>query len=1196
MSVPKSLSMRKLVSGKLTGFEPRRDPQLLASRVASCAHRMRHWRGGEVIRLLLRPIRFLSVLVFLWYLTGLCPAWAAEKPNFSTQVATRLVGNGTAGPYQLEGRFILEGTEKVKKDGLLLQGDRDYSIDYDRGTITFPFPLSPADTLLVNYEKLNLALRRRYFHRELVYRGDGHKRDEHSLSGTVSRGGPKERMREFFPQSGSSDLELSGSKTFSLEVGSAQDMSLKQGLWVSAKGKATKNMEVSVQLSDQNMPATAQGSTKRLEELDKVQLLVNSPHFSGTLGDFYLAPSGSDLFFYEKKLKGIMAEAGTGKSSASFALASSKGEYLTNRFQGQENKQGPYQLQGKNGQINIMVLPGTERVWVDGEKMGRGSDNDYIIDYSRGTIQFTPRRLITSDSRITVDFEYSTESYKRDFYSGNLLASFFGGKAEFKATGIHEADDESRPSSFSLSTEDKAILSQAGNDRFLASKDGANFVGEEMGDYDLAFDSSGNLYYQYVGSESGSYRVLFSRVGEGEGSYQYAGGGVYRYVYPGDGDFLPATLLPLPESHSLFDLSLSFYPAQALKTQIEWARSKRDKNTFSKKEDEHNWGDAVSLKSTYQNADFQFLKPSFHRLELLAEYKLLKRDFAPFGRVDIVEKERRWDLPGHALSTDEKTYRFSGIISPFESFLMDFDLGRLEAKEIFVSQRRSLGVEIFPAGWITAKGKSEKIKSQEVTPEDTKKRGEWTRNLIVVNNRFKSLSTSLSWEQERRGSSVSGSDEEREDFDQLSGKISLGLSSVIKASTQLCHREDDKLREARASKSSSYTWRSQLSMRRYKGMLSSDLEFATRIKRFRRSSGEDSRHDLLLGRIDFHPPSQLLTIRLYHSQNQIHSARRWDTYVEVEQGRGEYRYEDGEYVPDPEGDFVRLSEWAGETKSSLELNKSIRMIFSPYKVAPRSKERSFWSEVGRLFSTDSFINLRGRFVHDKPLSHYIFYPLSGLSGESILSRNSTMRHDLYILPTSRPFSLRFRWEKGEDDDNLASDGGRREERLKQEVLLKSHVSSRHYIETRAGKERVNSTRENEARDLIDGKSLAVGFTRRQARALDLKVFAEYKRRDEKTGGVSVEFFSLTPELLLSLRSKGRFSARFGWTHLRSVPEGKSLSYLLSEGKKRGENYQWRCLFDYKLNQHLTTSVTYRGESIPDRKAKHTAHMELKAFF
>ncbi|UCB52672.1 MAG: hypothetical protein JSV10_00845, partial [Candidatus Zixiibacteriota bacterium] len=1004
-----------------------------------------------------------------------------------------------------------------------------------------------------------------------------------------------ERWR-FLPKTSSSDLELTGSKTFSLEVGSAQDVSFKQGLWLSARGNATKNMEISVQLSDQNMPATAQGSTKRLEELDKVQLLVNSPHFSGTLGDFYLAPSGSDLFFYEKKLKGIMAEAGDGENSASVALASSEGEYFTNRFTGQENKQGPYQLQGKNGQMNITVLPGTERVWIDGERMERGSDNDYTIDYSRGTIQFTPRRLVTSDSRITSDFEYSTESYKRSFYSGNLLAHFLGGKAELQATGIHETDDESRPTSFSLSAEDRTILRQAGNDRFSASKDGANFAGEGMGNYDLALDSSGNPYYQYVGSDSGSFTVSFSRVGEGEGSYQYAGGGVYRYVYPGNGDFLPVTFLPLPESHSLLDMKLSFRPAEALKTQIEWAKSRRDRNTLSQKEDEQNWGDAVSLKSAYRNTDFHFLRPDFRRLELTAEYKLLKRDFAPFGRVDIVEKERRWDLPSHSLSTGEKTYRLSGTVSPFESFLMDFDYGKLEAEKVFSCRRRSVGVEIFPAGWISAKVRSEKIKSQEVSTEALKREGQWTRNLIVVNNRFRSLSTSLSWEQERRGSSVSGSDEEQKDFDQLSGTVRLGLLSVIKTSTQLSYREDDKLSQARASKSASYTWRSRLSVQQYKGMLSSDLEFARRIKRYRHSTGEDNKQDLLLGRVDFHPPNQLVTLRLYHSQNQIHSAERWDTYMEVEQGRGEYRYQDGEYVPDPEGDFVRLSEWGGETRSSLEMNKSVRMLFSPHKVAPREGEKSFWSTLGRVFSLDSFINLRGRFVHDKPLGHYVLYPLTRLSGESILSRNSTIRHDLYILPTSRPLSLRFRWEKGEDDDNLASDGGRREERLRHELLLKSHLSSRHYVETRAGQEKIDSERENGAGDLIDGKSLAVGFTRRQTRVLDLKVFAEYRRRDEKTGGTRVEFFSLTPEVLLSLLSKGRLSARFGWTHLRSAPEERSLSYLLSEGKRKGENYQWRCIFDYKLNRHLTTSVTYRGESIPEKEARHTAHMELKAFF
>ena len=1163
--------MRKLISMRSIGFRPGSRLRVLS--LAACS----------ILALFLLPPSFSTVR-------------AAEQPSLSTHVATRLVGNGTAGPYQLEGHFILQGTEQVRKGGLLLEGERDYVIDYDYGTITFSFPLLPADTLLVNYQKLNLTLRRRYFHRELVYLQGRQKSDPASLPGAKSSARRKEEGWKFLPNSGASDLEFSGSKTFSVEVGSAQDVSLKQGLWLSARGNATKNTEISVQLSDQNMPATAQGSTKRLEELDKVQLLVSSPHFSGTLGDFYLAPSGSDLFFYEKKLKGITAEAGAGKSSASVALASSKGEYFTNRFNGQENKQGPYQLQGKNGQTNVMVLPGTERVWIDGEEVGRGSDNDYTIDYSRGTIQFTPRRLITSDSRITVDFEYSTESYKRNFYSGSLLAGFLGGKAQLEATGIHEADDEGRPSAFSLSAEDKAILRQAGNDRYSASRHGATFAGEGMGDYEAALDSLGNSFYRYVGSDSGSYKVSFSRVDEGEGSYRYAGGGAYTYVYPGNGDFLPKTFLPLPESHSLFDLKFSFRPAEALNTQIEWAKSKSDKNTLSQKGDDQNWGDAVSLKSTYQNSDFQFLRPDFHRLELAAECKLLKRDFAPFGRVDMVEKDRKWNLPDHSLSADEMTYGINGLISPLKSFLMNFDYGELEADEAFASRRGSVGLEIFPAGWISAKGRTERIASQEITEEAREREGKWTRNSIVLNNSFKRLSTSLSWEQERRTSSLSGWSEERRSFDQLSGIIRLALSSLIKTNTRLSYREDDESREGYAGRSSSYTWRSQLSMQQYKGMLSSDLEFARRIKRYRKPAGEESKQDLLLGRVDFHPPSQLLTLRLYHSQNQIHSGRRWDTYLEVEEGSGDYRYEDGEYVPHPEGNFIRISEWVGETRPSLELNKSIRIIFSPHKVAPSEGTKSLWPKVGKVLSVDSFISLKGRFERDRPAVHYLLYPLTDLSRESILSRNSTIRHDLYLFPTSRALSLRFRWERGEDDDNLASDGARSEERLRHELLLKSHLSSRHYIETQAGTERIEGRRQNRAEESISGKSLAVGFTRRQTRAFDLKVSTEYRKRDQETDGTSVEFFSLTPEILLSLLSKGRLSARFGWTHLRSRPEQRSLSYLLSEGKRRGENYQWRCFFDYKLNRHLTTSVTYRGESVPKRKTEHTARMELKAFF
>lgn len=1165
-------------------------------------HKVERGKGGEVIKhsLCIQP----TLLVFLsfFFLTNPCFSQPAQEPNPTTKVVTYLVGRGTTGPYQLEDHYILEGTERIKKNGLLLSWDRDYSLDYNHGLITFSAPLPLHDTLQVNYEKVDLNLRRKYFHRELVYQGGNHQSTELSLSREEGSSGlaggniGRNKRWNFIPQKSSSDLTFSGSKTFSLEVGSAQDLSLKQGLWLSAKGRASQNLEIALQVSDQNMPATTEGTTKRLEELDKVQMIVTSPHFSGTLGDYYLKPSGYQLFSYEKKLKGIMAEAKAQGSSFSFAVASSNGEYFTNKFLGEDGKQGPYYLKGKNGQTNIMVLPGTERVWVDGEELERGSDNNYIIDYGRGTIQFTPRRLITSDSRIVVDFEYSAENYQRDFYSGNLFTSFLGGKAELKAGGILEKDNQSHPSSFSLSSEDQHILSQAGNDRFLASKDGAEFVREGKGDYRLVHDSSGNGYYQYAGNDSGSYKVSFNWVGEKKGSYLYRGGGIYQYVYPGNGDFLPVVFLPLAESHSLFDLNLSLLPIQAFKTQIEWAKSKRDKNTFSSKDDEHNWGDAVSIKSAYQNSDFQFLKSNFYRLELKGEYSLLKKDFAPFGRVDLVEKERTWGSPRSSASGDEETYQFSGVVAPYKSFLLDFDYGKLNTGGNFISHRRSVGAEISPANWISAKGKSEEIKSQEITAENVKKHGDWIRNLLVLNNKLNKLSTSLSWEQERKSSYAFGAMDEADRFNQLGGKINLDWSKVIKTSTELSYREDDKFEERWLAESFSYTWRNQLSARDYKGMLSSDLEFVQRSKRYQHSFGVDDKENLLTARMDFYPPNQLLNLKLYHSQNQIHSAQRVDTYMEVEEGKGDYRYEDGEYIPYPEGNFVRLSEWMGETQSSVDLNKSIRMIFSPHKVSISKNKKSLWSQVGKIFSTDSFINLRGRFVDQKAPGFYFLYPLTQLPDKSILSQNVMIRHDLYLLPNYRPLNFQFRWERSEDQDNLLSNGERHERRFKQEILVKSYLSSQCLFESRIGKEKIKNDGGGVPKNLIKGKNVKLGITRRESQVLELKLSGQYKNREDQIQKIKAEFFSVSPEFLWALLSQGRLKAEFQWMHLRSTPRGKSLPYILTEGKREGENYDWRFSFDYRLNSYLSSSVVYSGESVPAQKTKHTGRMELKAYF
>ena len=58
-------------------------------------------------------------------------------------------------------------------------------------------------------------------------------------------------------------------------------------------------------------------------------------------------------------------------------------------FTGQEGNQGPYKLRGNNGELYVLVISGSERVFVNGILLTRGENNDYIIDYNAGEVIFT---------------------------------------------------------------------------------------------------------------------------------------------------------------------------------------------------------------------------------------------------------------------------------------------------------------------------------------------------------------------------------------------------------------------------------------------------------------------------------------------------------------------------------------------------------------------------------------------------------------------------------------------------------------------------------------------------------------------------------------------------------------------------------------------------------------------------------------
>ena len=108
-------------------------------------------------------------------------------------------------------------------------------------------------------------------------------------------------------------------------------------------------------------------------------------------------------------------------TKGSFAI--SRGKFARQTLPTKEGNQGPYRLQGNNGERFIIVLAGTERVLFNGTLLKRGFDYDYVIDYNRAEITFSPTRVIARDSRVIMEFEYTDISYLRSLYACLLYTS-----------------------------------------------------------------------------------------------------------------------------------------------------------------------------------------------------------------------------------------------------------------------------------------------------------------------------------------------------------------------------------------------------------------------------------------------------------------------------------------------------------------------------------------------------------------------------------------------------------------------------------------------------------------------------------------------------------------------------------------------------------------------------------------------------
>ncbi|HLY68788.1 MAG TPA: hypothetical protein VKR53_03595 [Puia sp.] len=461
------------------------------------------------------------------------------------------------------------------------------------------------------------------------------------------------------------NITYNGSFGRSLTFGNNQDAVVTSNLNLQINGYLSDSIQISAALTDNNIPIQPDGTTAQLSEFDKIFLQFKKKNWALSMGDIDLRQNQQYFLSFYKRLQGASFETTnqlatniTNRSSVSAAIA--KGKFNRNIFQGQEGNQGPYRLQGANNELYFVVLAGTEKVFVDGQMMQRGEDQDYIINYNTAEVTFTPKRMITQDSRIQVEFEYSNQNYLNvnlNFYNETQ----FGNKLKLKFGIYNDDDSRNSPINQTLDPDQIRFLNGIGDSVNKAFYPTAplDTLGPGKVLYrktDTVYQAANGLYYHdsvYVFSVDSTqklYNLSFADVGVGNGDYlpnlNGINGNVYQWVAPVNGkhqgQFLAAQFLVTPKTQRIVSIGAEYNISKSTVFSIEGAGSHYDVNTLSTigKANDNGYAIKMQLKNTHP-----FTSKNGLQLISTLGYEYVDARFQSIEPLRTVEFLRDWGLP-----------------------------------------------------------------------------------------------------------------------------------------------------------------------------------------------------------------------------------------------------------------------------------------------------------------------------------------------------------------------------------------------------------------------------------------------------------------------------------------------------------------------------------------------------------------------
>jgi hypothetical protein len=1161
------------------------------------------------------------------------PLQAQNGPGLPVSVYFELVSTDTT--IHLDHKFITTGSELLTINGRIsLTRSVHYSIDYRFGAVsihTLPdtLELGPGDGALlhITYRYMPFTFSDTYQLYEFV----GDTTDDESAARTVA---PSRSfaLDDIF----SSHLQTSGSLIRGLSVGSNRDLTLQSGFRMQLAGNLSERYEIAATLTDENTPIQPEGTTQTLRELDKVYIQILSENADATFGDFDLRVTETEFSRLDRRLQGAMGNyrygAGFGDGDVMVAGASMRGKYNTNEFRGQEGVQGPYRLNGRNNERAIIIVPGSERVYVDGEQMVRGEMNDYVIEYGNGEIVFTAQRLVTSASRIVVDFEYTDRQYNRNFFAAGSKQTLLDDRLWLRVGYYREGDDRDNPIDVILGEEEIEILRRSGTDRTRASRTGVRNVGinEETGQgngqyvrRDTVVAGEATAYYVFdPGASDALYSISFTYVGEGLGEYRRVAAGQFEYTGPDVGGYLPVQFLPMPQLHQIGNTAMSYRVTDEITLFGEYSFSSFDGNRFSNIGNEFNEGDAYLFGFSYAPDSVKVLNRTIGGFDIGMRQRFVGDRYVSMDRMNVIEFNRQWDLPDD-LRGDEMMREASFTYRPVREASLGTSYGTISRGASFESSRYDATLAIdahsLPRLWYYI----ESIQSEDLAAA---RRGDWLRQrgrmFYDWNVREGTrITPGMNFEQEERTSAAADTDSLLPgsfSFHRIAPNIEVDGIARMNLFTELEFREDSEyLQGARVPESRSLTSRSSWQLREWKSF-SSRLNFTWRTKEytepFRQEGRQDNESILIRSQTRYAPLQRLIETDLYYEVSTQRSARLERVFVRVPRGTGNYRYlgdlnEDGIANEDEfelvrfDGDFIAVTVPTDELFPVIDLKSSLRFRLTPSRLLQPG--RGVLSEVVRRLSTETYLRVEEKSRDPNTSNIYLMRFSTFRDGIHTIVGNQMITQDLFLNEQSREFSMRFRYmeRKGLSQYSLGVEENlflERSVRLRWQLV--EEIGNQIDVITR--RDNVTATQPSNRERTITANTVLSDFSYRPYPQVEVGFVLEITSATDRFPEIPVEasINAQTVRMLYSIRARGQVRTEFSREQvlLEDNRSSDALPYAmpfeLTGGRVEGLSWLWRAAFDYRVSRFVQASVQYDGRAEFNRPVIHQGRGEVRVFF